>query len=131
MLSRKEVEKEMILSDSQEMAMLEIGEPEETLGYIPQRILNGLLARDLIYEHGPGLVDFTTTGKIVYKALVASGGGPGSEMDVEPITYRVVGVNGDRTRVILDEGLTKQRAQQMRRLLLGANTFPRVAIDPE
>jgi hypothetical protein len=104
----------MILTDSQEMAMLEIGEPEETLGYIPERILKGLLARDLIYEHGPGLVDFTTTGKLVYKALVASGEEPGSEMDIEPITYRLVGVNGDRTRVILDERLTKLRAQQIR-----------------
>jgi hypothetical protein len=126
----KEVEEEMNLSDSQQMAMLEIGEHSESTGYIPPHLLLGLLAQELICERGPGSVNFTSAGRLVYKDLVASAVEPGSDLS-EHKTYRVVGVNADRSRVILDEGLTKPRAEQARRMLLGADSYPTVKIEPE
>lgn len=45
-------------------------------------------------------------------------------------TYRVVGGNGD-SRIVLDEGLTHERAEQIMRLLLVANAFPTLRIEAE
>lgn len=50
-------------------------------------------------------------------------------MEPKPQTYRVVGVNGDNSRIILDEGLSPGRAEQMKRRLLEAKAFPRVEIE--
>jgi hypothetical protein len=52
---------------------------------------------------------------------------------MEPIhqTYRVVGVGADKSRVTLDERLTLERAEEVKRLVLVANAFPTVSIEPE
>ncbi len=46
-------------------------------------------------------------------------------------TYRVVGVGADKSRVTLDERLTLERAEEVKRLVLVANAFPAVSIEPE
>lgn len=64
----------MSLTESQAHAMRELGGTAEAHGFIPQRILDELLARELIYWRNPGEVDFTPRGKQVYDELTASAG---------------------------------------------------------
>jgi hypothetical protein len=46
-------------------------------------------------------------------------------------TYRVVGVRADGARVVVEEGLTIERANHVRTLLLNANAFPEVKVEPD
>jgi hypothetical protein len=47
------------------------------------------------------------------------------------VTYRVVGVRKDKRRVVVENGLTRPRADQLKRALLNAGTFPKVVIERE
>ena len=64
----------MNLTESQANAMLELGGSTEGHGFIPQRVLDELLACELIYWRKSDEVDFTTSGKAVYDELAASAG---------------------------------------------------------
>jgi hypothetical protein len=49
----------------------------------------------------------------------------------EQVTYHVVGVGADGVREIVDEGLTLERANRVRTLLVNANAFPDVGVEPD
>jgi hypothetical protein len=125
------MEKDMNLSEVEANAMLEIGGMAEASGYIPPRVLDELLARELIYWCNAGEVEFTKTGELVYDELVAAAGQTVSGMETETQTFRVVGVNADHSRTILDEGLTRLRAEQIQQLLLEGDAFAEVRIELE
>jgi hypothetical protein len=46
-------------------------------------------------------------------------------------TYRVVGVRTDKTRVVLAEGLTRDRAQAVAKSLADSGAFAEVLVEPE
>jgi hypothetical protein len=46
-------------------------------------------------------------------------------------TYRVVGVRGDNSRIVLDEGLARHQADHLRELLRITNAFPSVDVELE
>ncbi len=46
-------------------------------------------------------------------------------------TYRVVGVRTDKTRVILAERLTKDRAESVVQSLVDSGAFAEVLVEPE
>jgi hypothetical protein len=46
-------------------------------------------------------------------------------------TYRVVGVRTDKTRVILAERLTKERAESVVKSLADSGAFAEVLLEPE
>jgi hypothetical protein len=46
-------------------------------------------------------------------------------------TYRVIGVRTDKTRVILAEGLTKDRAESVVQSLADSGAFAEVLVEPE
>jgi hypothetical protein len=45
--------------------------------------------------------------------------------------FCVVGLRPDGMRVQIDEGLTKERAEHVRKLLVNANAFPTVLVEPD
>jgi hypothetical protein len=45
--------------------------------------------------------------------------------------YRVVGVRADGVRVVVDEGITAERAQHFRMLLIDANAFPDARVEAD
>jgi hypothetical protein len=53
------------------------------------------------------------------------------QVDPLKLTYRVVAVRPDGTRVTLEHGATHQRAEELKRRLLDANAFPAVDIELE
>jgi hypothetical protein len=128
---RPETEKKMNLSESQANAMIEIGEMAVGSGHIPRRVLEELVARKLIYWSNPTEVEFTPTGEAVYELLVASEVQTTSGMETATQTFRVLGINSDGSRTVLDEGLTHMRAEQIKQLLLDGNAFATVKIELE
>jgi hypothetical protein len=53
------------------------------------------------------------------------------QIDSPNLTYRVVGICPDKSRLVVDEGLTRQRAEEVERLILTADAFRVVEIEPE
>ena len=51
-------------------------------------------------------------------------------MDNEGL-YRVVGVRADGVRVVVDEGITADRARHFRMLLVDANAFPDARVEAD
>jgi hypothetical protein len=49
----------------------------------------------------------------------------------EPGLCRVVCVRADGARVIIDDGLSTERAHHIRMLLVAANAFPDVSVEPD
>jgi hypothetical protein len=47
------------------------------------------------------------------------------------VTYRVVGVRRDKSRAVVEKGLTRPRADQLKRALLHAGSFANVVIERE
>ena len=47
----------------------------------------------------------------------------------EPETYRVAGMRADGTQVVMEEGITLERATHVRMLLLNANAFQDVGVE--
>ena len=93
-------------------------------------VLDALLGNDIHWPN-PGEIDFTPAGDLVFDDLMARAGNSALSMERESQTYRVVGTNAENNRITLDEGLAKPRAEQIRRMLLNANAFPVVGIEPE
>lgn len=52
-------------------------------------------------------------------------------VDGKEMTYRVVGVHADGTRVILAEHLTEARAEAVRQALLDPKAFREIRVEPE
>jgi hypothetical protein len=46
-------------------------------------------------------------------------------------TFRVVAERADGARVVVEEGLTIERANHVRMLLLNANAFPEIRVEPD
>jgi hypothetical protein len=59
----------MNLTESQAKAMLEIGGKIEEHDYIPQRVLNDLLSKGLIYWRTPDDAELTPIGQDVFAEL--------------------------------------------------------------
>ena len=49
----------------------------------------------------------------------------------DPVSYRVIGVKADGTRVLIDDGLSHARARHVRFMLLFAGAFPEVEVERE
>ena len=62
----------MNLTEPQKHAILEIGGSEQAHGFIPQRVLDELLTRDVIRWRSDADVEFTEFGQQVYDELVGS-----------------------------------------------------------
>lgn len=46
-------------------------------------------------------------------------------------SYRVVAVRANGQRVVLDEALQQSRAEEMRKILLQAGSFPEITVEPD
>jgi hypothetical protein len=53
------------------------------------------------------------------------------QIDSRNLTYRVVGVCLDKSRLVVEDGLTPQRAEEVKDLLLNAGAFRVVEIEPD
>jgi hypothetical protein len=125
------LERAMILSTSQWNGIMEPGGVSTEPRLDPQCVQEELLAREVILGRDSSELDFTLAWDHVLRDLLAQRGLTvlGKERDCQ--TYRVVGTNADNNRITLDEGLAKPRAEHIRRMLVVANAFPTVGIEPE
>jgi hypothetical protein len=48
-----------------------------------------------------------------------------------PETFRVVGIRTDGTRAVLNQGLTRNRANAVKRTLTGLVSFSEILVEPE
>ena len=53
------------------------------------------------------------------------------QIDPTKMTYRVVGICPNNTRLVIDDGLSRVRAEEVRILLLDAGAFRAVDIEAE
>jgi hypothetical protein len=53
------------------------------------------------------------------------------QLDSPQPTYRVVGVRADGARVTVEDGVSRRQAEELKQLLIFANAFRAVEIEPE
>jgi hypothetical protein len=125
------MESAMILSRSQADAILETNWSSTAPRYVSQSVPSERLVCEVDDWCNPGEIDLRMGRVILFDDLLLEIENLALEMEREAQSYRVVGTNADNNRITLDEGLAKQRAEEIRSMLLFANAFPTVGIEPE